>query len=319
MRRRAVPLASAAAPSFPNPAVAPNAPRAALTRPLRLPLRRSVTQVLRVRLLVRLRVQRTPALVASLPRAAAFLASPRSARTPADALRPCSAPCQSYHLRTRALHGDMSNYRCCGGFHPCVGRCGEEKCPQFCLCLEVSICFSSSVLSTRYMIQHEHQIGNSACDDRLICLIVGCEFAACIVSCIDDQLGDLMHTMADGVYCSVCACMQTQHKLQLDARDAGTSPTFATTMMVAPVAQQMQVMQPPMQQPYGYAQPAYGQPQPGYAPQQPQYGYAQQQQPAPMYYAPQQAGGYPAQQQAQYANPMYVPPQGPQHGQGMMR
>ena len=208
----------------------------------------------------------------------------------------------------------MSRYRCCGGFHPCVGRCHEESCPQFCLCLEVSLCFSSSVLSTRYMIQHEHQIGNSECDDRLICLIAGCEIAACIVSCIDDQLGDLVHTMSDGVYISVCACMQTQHKLQLDARDAGTSPTFATTMMVAPVAQQMQVMQPPMQQPYGYGQPQ----QPAYGYPQQQQGYAQPQQPAPMYYAPQQAG-YPVQQQGQYANPMYVPPQQPQHGQGMMR
>ena len=218
----------------------------------------------------------------------------------------------------RALHGDMSRYRCCGGFHPCVGRCGEESCPQLCLCLEVSMCFSSSVLSTRYMLQHEHQIGNSECDDRLICLIIGCETAACIASCIDEQLGDLIHTMSDGVYISVCACMQTQHKLQLDARDSGTAPTFQTTMMVAPVAQQMQVMQPAMAPPpYGYAQPGMPPPQPGYGyPQQqqyaPQYG---GQQPAPMYYAPQQAG-YPPQQGA-YANPMYVAPG--QGGGGMMR
>ena len=175
------------------------------------------------------------------------------------------------------------------------------------------MCFSSSVLSTRYMLQHEHQIGNSECDDRLICLIIGCETAACIVSCIDEQLGDLVHTMSDGVYISVCACMQTQHKLQLDARDAGTAPTFQTTVMVAPVAQQMQVMQPAMMPPQPYGMPP---PQPGYgyAQPQPQYGYAQQQ-PAPMYYAPQQAG-YPPQQGA-YANPMYMAPQQPPPG--MMR
>ena len=173
------------------------------------------------------------------------------------------------------------------------------------------MCFSSSVLSTRYMLQHEHQIGNSECDDRLICLIIGCETAACIASCIDEQLGDLIHTMSDGVYISVCACMQTQHKLQLDARDAGTVPTFQTTVMVAPVAQQMQVMQPAMAPPpYGYAQPGYGMPPP-----QPGYGYAQQQ-PAPMYYAPQQAG-YPPQQGGAYANPMYVAPG--QGGNQMMR
>lgn len=69
----------------------------------------------------------------------------------------------SYHLRTRALHGDMSRYRCCGGFHPCVGKCGEENCPQVCLCLETTLCFGSSVLSTRFMLQQEMQARSVAC------------------------------------------------------------------------------------------------------------------------------------------------------------
>ena len=31
---------------------------------------------------------------------------------------------------------------------------------------------------------------------------------------------DIMSLLADLVYCSVCACMQTQHKIQLDVRDS---------------------------------------------------------------------------------------------------
>lgn len=30
-------------------------------------------------------------------------------------------------------------YTCCGGYMPCSGRCGESKCPTFCLCTEVQI------------------------------------------------------------------------------------------------------------------------------------------------------------------------------------
>ena len=28
-------------------------------------------------------------------------------------------------------------YTCCNGDMPCSGRCGEQSCPEFCLCLEV--------------------------------------------------------------------------------------------------------------------------------------------------------------------------------------
>jgi len=28
-------------------------------------------------------------------------------------------------------------YTCCAGYMPCSGRCGESKCPEFCLCTEV--------------------------------------------------------------------------------------------------------------------------------------------------------------------------------------
>ncbi|KAL0331288.1 UNVERIFIED_CONTAM: hypothetical protein Sangu_1674300 [Sesamum angustifolium] len=45
-------------------------------------------------------------------------------------------PCVSYMLRKRALYNDMSRYVCCAGYMPCSGRCGESRCPEFCLATE---------------------------------------------------------------------------------------------------------------------------------------------------------------------------------------
>jgi len=78
------------------------------------------------------------------------------------------------------------------------------------------------------MLQQEMQIQNSKCDDDLMCCITACECAACIISMFDEQYGDLAHTCADSIYYSTCACFQTQHKIQLDARDAGEVVTFTT-------------------------------------------------------------------------------------------
>jgi hypothetical protein len=48
----------------------------------------------------------------------------------------CSS-CASYSNRTKALHGDMTRYTCCNGACPCSGKMGEQKCPKFCLAMEV--------------------------------------------------------------------------------------------------------------------------------------------------------------------------------------
>merc|ERR1712010_180143 len=68
----------------------------------------------------------------------------------------CS-PCVSYQNRVEALHNDMRFYTCCQGLLPCSGRMKEEKCPEFCLCLETCCCFPNSVLATRYLLQDEMQ------------------------------------------------------------------------------------------------------------------------------------------------------------------
>jgi len=143
----------------------------------------------------------------------------------------------SYHLRSRALKGDMSQYTCCAGAFPCSGRCGEAKCPQLCLGLEVGLCFANSVVSTRYLIQDTMVVQNTECDNCLVGFLVAMEQLACIFRCageltgnpVLEEAGGVLTLAADLTYCSVCGCMQTQHKLQLDARDEGryTAPAFA--------------------------------------------------------------------------------------------
>lgn len=59
---------------------------------------------------------------------------------------------------------------------------------------------------------------------------------ACIFQCAGEvtgapaleDAGAVLTQAADLTYCSVCSCMQTQHKLQLDARDEGLyeAPAF---------------------------------------------------------------------------------------------
>ncbi|PKI39207.1 hypothetical protein CRG98_040396 [Punica granatum] len=181
----------------------------------------------------------------------------------------------------------MSRYTCCGGFMPCSGKCGEQKCPFFCLCTEVTLCFPNSVASTRFMLQDEFNIQTTKCDNCIIGFMICVDQLACIFSllaCIlgSDELTEAAHILnclAEFVYCTVCACMQTQHKIEMDKRDGHFGP--APVMAVPPV-QQMSRMdqpippavgyypQPPLQQTphqppptaYGHPPPAYGYPAP---------------------------------------------------------
>lgn len=106
---------------------------------------------------------------------------------------------------------------------------------------------------------------------------------------------------------SVCACMQTQHKVQLDARDKNPGLVMPNNPYMAPVFQQMGMAIPPTGPPPGYPvgpaaqQQAYIPP-----PQQPPpvaggYSYGAPQ--AQSYPPPQQGYGYPP--------PAYPPPPQP--------
>ena len=128
---------------------------------------------------------------------------------------------------------------------PCSGSCHEQDCPEFCLASEVTCCFANSVVSTRYLIQDTMIVQNTECDNCLIGFLVAMEQLACIFRCAGEitgspaleEAGVLLTLGADATYCSVCSCMQTQHKVQLDARDSGeyVAPAF----MAAPQQQGM--------------------------------------------------------------------------------
>lgn len=175
------------------------------------------------------------------------------------------APCVSYLLRKRALYDDMSRYTCCAGYMPCSGRCGESQCPELCLCTEVFCCFGNSVASTRFLLQDEFNIQTTQCDNCIIAFMIFLQQLACIcsiVACIVgnselQQASQMISCLADFVYCTVCACMQTQHKIEMDKRDGKFGPQ---SVMGVPRVQQMSRFDQPVPPFVGYApQPAYGQ------------------------------------------------------------
>ncbi|XP_071937293.1 uncharacterized protein [Coffea arabica] len=238
--------------------------------------------------------------------------------TAADPVFCCFAffcgPCASYMLRKRALYNDMSRYTCCGGYMPCSGHCGESTCPEFCLCTEVSLCFANSVASTRFMLQDEFDIQTTKCDNCIIGFMFCLQQLACIcslIACIvgSEEIEDaaqMLNCLADMVYCSVCPCMQTQHKTEMDKRDGKFGSAAAATMAVPPVQQMSRIDHslPPSVgylPPPAYSYPPHQQPQGAYPP--PHYNY---------YPPPPHFHGYPPPTQGYYPPPQpygYFPPQ----------
>ncbi|XP_022773196.1 uncharacterized protein LOC111315605 [Durio zibethinus] len=184
----------------------------------------------------------------------------------------CCGPCASYMLRKRALYNDMSRYTCCAGYMPCSGRCGESKCPELCLFTEVFLCFGNSVASTRFLLQDEFNIQTTQCDNFIIGFMFCLQQVACIFSIVamivgSDEIREasqLLSCLADMVYCTVCACMQTQHKVEMDKRDG----KFGPQPMAVPSVQHMSRIDRPIPPAAGYPPAAYEQPYPaqGYPP-----------------------------------------------------
>lgn len=165
------------------------------------------------------------------------------------------APCVSYINRVEALHGDMRFYTCCQGLMPCSGRMKEDQCPEVCLCLETFCCFPNSVLATRYLLQDEMQIRDTKCDSCLIQTVIFLQGLACIchiAAMFNPDLREaaqIIDCAAEGVYCSVCACMQTQHRNQIKHRNMNPQvicPMNPINPMLAPPVQVMQA-QPNLQ------------------------------------------------------------------------
>ncbi|KAK6137401.1 hypothetical protein DH2020_028873 [Rehmannia glutinosa] len=153
-------------------------------------------------------------------------------------------PCVSYMLRKRALYNDMSRY-VCAVLDICLAVVGVVKVValSFALRLSTGLALSHSKFLfllalwynfSLYWISFDPKIGfhvlppTNCLHFSLVAMIVGSEElseASQILSCLSDM-----------VYCSVCACMQTQHKIEMDKRDGKFGPQPA---MAVPAAQQM--------------------------------------------------------------------------------
>ncbi|KAF9668988.1 hypothetical protein SADUNF_Sadunf14G0060700 [Salix dunnii] len=124
-------------------------------------------------------------------------------------------------------------------------------------------------------------VSHTCCANELYTMI-------CPVACItgNDEIGDLaqmLSCLSDLVYCSVCACIQTQHKVEMDKRDGKFGPQPA---MAVPSVQHMSRIDQPIPPHAGYApQQAYGQPY-GYPPPPQTHGYPPAGYPPPAYPQP---------------------------------
>ncbi|KAF7137449.1 hypothetical protein RHSIM_Rhsim07G0012900 [Rhododendron simsii] len=139
-----------------------------------------------------------------------------------------------------------------------------------------SQCLLKSVNASPYLQ------GFMFCLQQLACIF---SIVACITGMEElQEASQILSCFADLVYCTVCACMQTQHKVEMDKRDGKFGPQPA---MAVPPPQQMSRMDQSVPPSVGYPPPpAYGQPY-GYPPPQNQ-GYPPAAYPPP-------AGAYPPQ------------------------
>ncbi|CAO2835583.1 unnamed protein product [Amaranthus hypochondriacus] len=92
------------------------------------------------------------------------------------------------------------------------------------------------------------------CLQQLSCI---CSLIACIIG--DDDLQDLaqcLNCVSDSVFCTVCACMQTQHKIELDKRD-GIKSTYSAMQIPPPQEMSRADYHPPQASPTAteYPQP----------------------------------------------------------------
>lgn len=114
----------------------------------------------------------------------------------------------------------MTRYQCCQGYvNMCcfkAGTCGEESCPNLCLCIESCICNGCAVSSTRIYVMDRYQLSSDPCDYRLIRINNCLQLLSCIcdiAALIDRNLQTLAHIIdiaADLMYHAVSGCMTAQ-------------------------------------------------------------------------------------------------------------
>jgi hypothetical protein len=126
------------------------------------------------------------------------------------------------------------------------------------------------------MLQDEFNIQTTKCDNCIIGFMFCIQQLACIFSIVAMIVGggdlqeasQLLNCLADIAYCTVCSCMQTQHKVEMDKRDGKFGPQ---PLSIPPMQQMSRIDQPvppTVGQPYAYPPPQAqgGYPPAGYRP-----------------------------------------------------
>lgn len=143
---------------------------------------------------------------------------------------PLTSGCTQYFLRKKVLDGKMENYRCFQGqFTVCccikAGSCGEESCPDLCLCCEAHFCNGPAVSASRAFLMDKYDLMSDPCDNRLIrcnnCLLMLSCFCH-VLALVDDSFNNLariLDIISDVVFHTVSGCMTAQVAHELDYRE----------------------------------------------------------------------------------------------------
>jgi hypothetical protein len=213
---------------------------------------------------------------------------------------PMTCGCTQYALRRKVINYDMKQYRCFQGqFTVCccisAGNCGEESCPELCLCCEAHLCNGPAVSASRGTVMDRYDLMSDPCDNRLIAFSNCMDLLSCccdILAIIDGSFHEcarIVDLIQDLVFHTVSGCMTAQvaHEINLRIKNGGAFPQAMATP-VDPYA-------PPTYDNKGQAY--YAGNQGGYPQQQQQFAPASG-------YPPQ--GGYPPQQYPQQ-QPQFAP------------
>jgi len=145
-------------------------------------------------------------------------------------------PCVACFLRCKALeqvHPGQpwtQNYSCGQGYLNCCccksGSMGESTCPHLCMCLESYCCIGLMISATRLFVMDSYRLQPDPCDNRLIRFNNCIQLLSCICNILAavtqndaiDQLAAILDAIAQLVFLSIAACMQTQTNYELDHR-----------------------------------------------------------------------------------------------------
>eukprot|EP01039_Chlorochromonas_danica_P003890 gene3890-4250_t len=135
-----------------------------------------------------------------------------------------------YCLRRKVLNGDMSKYSCFQGqLNPCccqAGSCGENNCPDLCLCLEAHCCNSCAISASRMYVMEKYDLSSDPCDYRLIRINNCLQILSCICNIIAIFVQDIrecariIDRIADIFYHCVSGCFTAQVAYEVDYQNS---------------------------------------------------------------------------------------------------